>query len=363
MRRTIAAAVSWLLLILAACESRTDPDEQPSPAAGLDLHSFTIPREVGTGLLNAMSLDGSAAFVEEPDPAFPQLGCEGQPEPVMFRLPLEGGEREPVAGETALHGNLVRGGSNGRVAVIAGCESFLTSLHVGTETADGRLTDPKALTVQEPENFLLNPASVSWSSDGSRLLGALQHVDQPDGDAPQIVSVDPVTGAVTRLFDAELGTGVLRVGQTEDGSYVVASNFLVGLHGESGESRGRFSGKDFEISPDRRRVIAFGAGIVLIEQGSTSHADVLPPIEGGEISSVTFSPAGDAVAISRYSVGDGLVDIGIITLDDNRYSSVVTGGRYGRAHFTGDGAGVAFTQFGSEPDFTSRVFLTRFNNL
>lgn len=360
MRRTISAAVCCLLLLLTACESRTGPDDQPSPPPGPDLHSVTIPREVGTGLLNGMSLDGSAAFVEEPDPAFPQLGCEGQPEPVMFRLPLEGGEREPVAGETALHGNLVRGGSNGRVAVIAACESFLTSLYVGTETPDGRLTDPTALTVQEPENFLLNPASVSWSSDGSRLVGALQHVDQPDGDAPRIVAIDPVTGAVTRLFDAELGTGVLRVGQTEDGSYVIASNLVVSLHGESGESRGRFSGKDFEISPDRRRVIAFGAEITLIEQGSTSHTDVQPATEGWEISSVKFSPAGDAVAISRYSLGDGLVDIGIVTLGDNRYSSVVTGGRYGGPHFTGDGAGVAFTRFGSEPDFTSRVFLTRF---
>jgi hypothetical protein len=300
--------------------------------------------------------------VENPDPQFPEPGCEGQPESVMFRLALEGGEREVVGGDQApLRGTLVRGGSENRVAVVAGCESFFTDLFLAGETEDGRLTDVTRLTPGGiPDDFLLNPQSVSWDRDGDNLLAALQHQNAPDGDPSQVVTIDTQSGQVTRLFDAEQGTGVFRVGQLEDGTYVVSTNLTVTYRDEQGVVKAGFQGKDFEIAPDRESLVIFGRNVFLGTQGETRATEILAEQEGREISSVHFAPDGEAIVLTRYLLEGGQVEVGVASLEDKKFTSVVTGGQYGRPYFTGDGEALVFNEFGGEPDFTSRVYLTRF---
>jgi hypothetical protein len=363
-KRLLAGLLACLLVMAAACggsgDSDADSGDPGSPE--VDFHEVGSPEEIGTGLLDGASLDGSAVYVEEPDPQFPELGCEGQPEPVMFRLPVDGGEREVVGGgETPLKGNLVRGGSDGRVAVVAGCESFFTDLFIARESEDGRLSDVTAVPLTGiPENFLLNTSSFSWNRDGDKLLAALQHQNAPDGDPAQIVTIDPGSGQVTKLFDAEQGTGVFKVGQMENGTYLVSTNLVVTYRDEKGTVKAGFQGKDFEIAPDRQSLVIFGKNIFLGTQDETKATELVTEEAGREISSVAFSPDGSAIAFNRYALDGGQVEVGIATVEDRKFTSVVTGGQYGRSYFTGDGRALVFNQFSSEPDFTSRVYLAKF---
>ncbi len=362
--RFLAGLLACLFLAAAACgdSGQSDDDSGGPGSSEIDFHQVGRPQEIGTGLLDGTSLDGSAVYVEEPDPQFPELGCEGQPESVMFRLPVEGGEREVVGGgETPLKGSLVRGGSDGRVAVVVGCESFFTDLFVARESEDGRLTEVTKVTPAGiPENFLLNTSSFSWNGEGDKLLAALQHQDAPDGDPSQIVTIDPESGEVTKLFDAEQGTGVFRVGELEDGTYVVSTNLVVTYRDEKGTVKAGFQGKDFEIAPDRRSLVIFGKNIFVGTQGDTKATELVTEEAGREISSVAFSPDGSAIAFNRYVLDGGQVEVGIATIEDRKFTSVVTGGQYGRSFFTGDGRALAFNEFGSEPDFTSKVYVARF---
>jgi hypothetical protein len=363
-RRLLAALVACLFVAAAACGEGSGGANGGGigDAPSVNIHEFGTPEEIGTGLLDGASQDGSAVYVEEPDPQFPEPGCEGQPESVMFRLPVEGGEREVVGGESApLRGSLVRGGSDGRVAVVAGCESFFTDLFVAGESEDGRLTEVTRVTPAGiPEDFLLNPSSVSWNRDGDKLLAALQHQNAPDGDPAQVVTIDPQSGQVTKLFDAEQGTGVFRVGQLQNGTYVVSTNLVVTYRDEQGVVKAGFQGTDFEIAPDRKSLVIFGRNVFLGTQDETTAAEILAEEQGREISSVQFAPDGEAIVLTRYLLEGGQVEVGVASLEDRRFTSVVTGGQYGRAYFTGDGEALVFNQFGGEPDFTSKVYLTRF---
>ncbi|HEX2052229.1 MAG TPA: hypothetical protein VHJ78_00700 [Actinomycetota bacterium] len=347
------------LLFAAGCGGAGGGDgDGPGP---VDVTRFGTPREIGTGVLNGTTLDGSAAYVEEADERFPEPGCEGQPNPAMFRLPLAGGERQLVGGgDTPLHGNLVRGGSEGQVAIVAVCESFFTDLWIGRESRQGEISDLRRVTPSVPENFLLNATTVSWSNDGSTLLGALQDVNAPDGAPAQVVTINPESGQITKLFDAEQGTGVFKVGQMKNGRYVVATNLVVSFRDEAGVVLAGFQGQGFEIAPGGEEMVVFGRNLMRVPQGGTRASQVVEQIEGREITSAHFSPDGEAVAITRLIAGGGEVEVAIVTLEDSELTSVVTAAPYGPAWFSGDGRALVFTQLGGEPDFTSRVYVTRF---
>lgn len=361
--RLPAALLGLLLVFAAACggDGAGGGNGEGVGGSEVDVHRFDTPDEVGSGLLDGMTPDGSAAYVEEPDGRFPEPGCEGQPEPVMFLQPLDGGERTLAGdGETPLQGTIVRGGSEGRIAVVSACEQFFTDLFVASEAEDGTLSGIARVEPAVPDGFLLNAASLSWDASGSALLGALQHENAPDGDPAQVVSIDPSSGQVTKIFDAEQGTGVFKVGQMENGRYVVATNLVVSFRDEAGVVIAGFQGQGFEISPDKEQMVVYGRNLMLVEQDDTRARQLVEHIQGREISNADFSPGGGAVAINRYNIDGGEAEIAIVTPEDSKFTSVVTAGQYGRAFFSGDGRALGFNQFGSEPDFTSRLFVARF---
>lgn len=344
-------------MLLSACTTSAEP----GGTSGIDVHRFDTPEELGTGLVDGATPDGAALYIEEPDPALSKPGCEGQPESVMFRLPLDGGKRTVVGGDLApLRGHLIRGGSGGRVAVVAACESFFTRLVVAAESEDGTLSDLKEVVPEVVEGFLLNPSTVNWSRDGKALLAAVQDIDAPDGDPAQIVSIDPESGRIKKLFDAEQGTGVFNVGQMQNGDYVVATNLVVSLRDAEGVVKASFQGQGFEISPDRRRLAVFGRNLRMASQAGNRANEVVPEKEGLEVSGATFSPDGTALVFERYSVETGLVEISVVTPDDKRVTNVVTGAQYDRPYFTGDGKAVAFNLYTGEPDFATTVYVARF---
>ncbi|MEX0789920.1 MAG: hypothetical protein WD178_04010 [Actinomycetota bacterium] len=349
------------LLVPGACrpEIGFDPDATPSPAA--DIHTFGIPQLIGTGLLDGATPDGSAVYVEEPDPAFPQPGCEGQPQAVMFRMNLDDGGRTMVGnGTDPLRGRIVRGGSDGRIAVVAACESFFTGLVIAEESDGGELTETVAVTPQVPEGFLLNPSTINWDREGEGLLAAIQHIDAPDGDPAQIVTIDPETGRTAKLFDAEQGTGVFNVGQMQNGDYVVSTNLVVSFRDADGAVTANFQGQGFQITPDRRSVLVFGKKVVRAAQGSTRATEIVPELEGLEVSALELSPDGRALVFKRYSVETGQVELSVVSIEDRRLTNIVTGDQYDRPFFTGDGKALAFNWFRGGPDFETEVYLTRF---
>lgn len=346
--------------MLAACQPQPGP-ETADPGPAVDYHMFETPEKLGTGLVDGATPDGAALYVEEPDPAFPALACEGQPGSVMFRQPLDGSDRTVVGnGTDPLRGRLVRGGSGDRVAVVAACESFFTDLTIAEQAEDGALSDIKKVEPEVPDGFLLNPSTVAWSGDGRRLLAAIQDVDAPDGDPAQIVSIDPADGSITRLFEAEQGTGVFNVGQMQNGDYVVATNLVVSFRDRSGDVVAGFQGHDFQIAPDRRSMVVFGRTVRLATQGEDKAPVIVPEKEGLEVSSAEWTPDGRAVAFKRYAVETGQVEINVLTPDDEKVTNIVTGDDYDRPVFTGDGEALAFNLYSGEPEYLTEVYVARF---
>ena len=361
-RRFLLGVLAWALVSLSACAPAAENGGNVETPA-VDVHQFETPEELGTGLIDGATPDGEALYVEEPDPTLSKPGCEGQPESVMFRVPLDGGDRTVVGEDAApLRGHLVRGGSGGRVAVIAGCESFFSRLVVATESKDGTLTDLKEVVPEVAEGFLLNISTVNWSRDGKALLAAVQDVDAPDGDPAQIVSINPGSGRITKLFDAEQGTGVFNVGQMQNGDYVVATNLVVSFRDAKGVVKASFQGQGFEISPNRRRVAVFGRNLRMAPQGSNRASEIVPGKEGLEVSAAKFSPDGTAIVFERYSIETGQVEISLVTPADKKVTNVVTGAQYDRSFFTGDGKALAFNLYTGEPDFATKVYFTRFGS-
>ena len=266
---------------------------------------------VGTGLVDGSSLDGSAVFVEEEDPRFPQLGCEGQPEPVLFRLPLAGGERELVGnGEDHLHGRVVHGQGE-KIAIVSGCESFFTALWVGTESLDGRVTDLRKVPVQVGEGQVLAPFSISWSANGLSLLGAVNLV----GGGALVVSIDPDSGALTTVFDAQASSGVSQVGQLADGSYVLAAEFKVSIRNAEGAVTIQGAGNGFELAPDLLSVVAYGTEVLLLAPTVPRPVRMVPGKPGQQVTSASLSPDGRAV-VYNFADSAGTNEISLLTVAD-----------------------------------------------
>ena len=336
MRRTGRACALAVTLVMAGAGLAACGDDSPSttstssPSTTVPVVKYDQPSTVsliGTGLVDGSSLDGSALFVEEEDPRFPQLGCEGQPAPVLFRLPLAGGERELVGnGEDHLHGRIVHGQGE-KIAIVSGCEGFFTDLWVGTESLDGRVSDLRKVPVEVSDGQALAPFSISWSANGLALLGAVNIV----GGGALVVSIDPDSGAVTTVFDAQARSGVSQVGQLADGSYVVAAEAKVSIRDAQGTVKIQAAGNGFELATDLLTVIAYGSEVLLLAPTASRPVRLVPGKPGHEVTSASLSPDGRAVAYNFADVG-GTNEISLLTVEDAQNYKLAGPGALGRAH-------------------------------
>lgn len=329
-----------------------------TPPRAVDYGRPEAPRRVGTGFLDGASPDGRAAYVEEERPEFPEVGCEGQPQPVLVRLDLDDGRREVLATpQLAIRGEVVSG-RGGRVVLADGCEGFLSRLVVGTETPDGRLRDLREVPLAEGGGPI-NPASISWSRDAATLVGAQGSV--PDGD-PRVVRIDPGTGSVTPLFAvAGLGEVLLRVAELEGGGFAVAGGGRVELRTGDGRRESLADGNDFTVAPDGRTLIVFGRTVALLGVGQ-GPSQLVGADSGREITSADVAPDGRAVVYLTSSEGGADNRVRLVTLDDRRMVDVVGSGQWGRVLFSGDGAAVLFNQFFEAPRFVPDVVAVAFSS-
>lgn len=360
--RRIAVAV--LLVLSAGCgggggdqaggvSSTTTAPGAPTTSStvrAVDYHRQSAPAEVATGLLEGASPDGSSLYVTAIDPSLSRRGCEGQLEPILFRVPLAGGNRQVLGppGEP-VRGTILRGADRS-VALVAGCEEFLTAVRVGTETPDGQLRDLRRLDLSQ----LRNVSTLGWSGDGRTLL-AVARSESPGGRS-SILRVDPASGGATPLFTV---TGpVSQVGQLADGTFVIAGGGRVTLRDGAGAVRESVDAVGFKVAPDGRRLAAWGKVLRLVASGEpevtlatvAAATDLLGPAE--------FSPDGRALAYATTVQQDG--NVAVVTVADKKVTTVPGPGRYVRVFFTGDGRAVAFSRLAARPPDEGPVLVVRF---
>ena len=357
------------LLVSALAGCGNDGDEQTGPAATstttttvaastttsttsrpVDYHRPSAAREVGTGLLEGTSLDGSALYVTAIDATLSPRGCEGQPEPVLFRVPLAGGARQAAnAPGELVRGTLLRG-SERRIALVAGCEEFLSAVRTGSETPDGQLRDLRKIDLKQ----LGNAAILAWSGDG-RTLVAVSRSAAPGGTGT-VVRVDPATGATTPLFS--VSGPVTQVGQLADGTVVMAGAGKVTLRDGSGAVKETLDGIGFTVAPDARRLAVWGKALRLLTPGqrattlaTTGATDMLGPVQ--------FSPDGTALVYPTGSEQTG--QVAVVTVSDGKVTTLPGTGRFVRVFFTGDGKAVAFSRQAARLGDEATVFVVRFD--
>ncbi|MGQ0679664.1 MAG: hypothetical protein ACT4OM_08435 [Actinomycetota bacterium] len=354
------ALTQALLLFCAACTPPTDEPagDSTSPEKEIDYHSIAQPKPVGTGFLVETSLDGSALFVTDTDPTFPQPGCEGQPESVLQLLNLASGTRELLRnGDKPLKDQLFRGPA-GQTAMVDICEEFFVALQVGRESAGGQINN---VTVVDPAldagSELFAPFSFSWSNDG-RILAAIADIRAPDGNPPRLVAINPESSEITDLFEGNHGTGVFQFAQLAAGTYVESSNRVVNFRNSAGDLLAAFPGNGFTVTPDRTGVVTYGEVLATVSEGQSEATTLVPRKPGWEISSANVSPDGRAVAFNRYHLEGGMNEIGIVTIDDYRFTMITSGDGLGEPRFTGDGKALAFNLF-DPADGSAGVLLAR----
>lgn len=156
--------------------------------------------------------------------------------------------------------------------------------------------------------------------------------------------IDPQTGAVTELFSGGQGSGVFQVDQLENGTYVVSSNRVVTFRDATGKITSTFKGNGFTLTHDRRSVVMYGEQLTIASQSGAKARLLIGQKEQHEISGADVSPDGNAVIFTRYNIFNGMSELGLVTVADAEFSSIVTTMGLGESFFTGDGRGVAFTR-------------------
>lgn len=316
-------------------------------------------RIAGTGFVVETSLDGTGIYVQEEDPAFPEPGCEGQPSPVLFRLPVAGGDRELLATRNLpLRGSAERG-PDGQFVLRDGCEGFLSNLYVGTETPAGRLAGMVVVPDPNPDQDRLTLSSVTWSLDGKFLVGA-DNGPRPGGGR-WVVRIDPATGQAFDIFEVTgFDSDVFQVAELATGAYAVATTGTVEIRSATGERLAPVDGNGFAISPDRRMVAVHGAGLSLLTVDDLAPQVLVAARGGRQIDSVVFSPGGEAVAYVTSNEGGSDNELSVVTLADRKVTLATVPAMIGRPFFTGDGLSLVFNRFYPAPRFVPDVMVVTF---
>jgi hypothetical protein len=326
-----------------ACRDQATTPGPPSRGGGeVDYHQPEQPVEVGSGLLQAASRDGSALYVTA---AAGAATCGGQASSALYRLAIQGGQREALGSPAPpVAGSLLRG-KDGAVAV-AGCQS----VQVGVETADGHLHDLHPLPTDAGSLVALG-----WSSEGRSVLAATPAASA--SGRPSLVRIDVSSGGLTPLFT--LAGPVTQAAQLADGAYAVAGDGKVTIYDGNGSVRAVSDGDGFVLAPDGRRLVLWGKALQLLTVGQPEATVLLSAPTGQALGPADFSPDGRAVAFVTTTPGAGAVSV--VTLADGRVTGFSAApGAHPRVLFGSDGSLVAFNLAARGAVGEPTVFAVRF---
>jgi len=302
-----------VLLMLGACAAENPAPAESSSAATTEASAepepvTPVPGRLGQGYVQGVSLDGSYIYVSDVIPGTVGQGCEGAGENVLYRMPVDGGERNLATDDSGpARGSLIRGGTKNRVALIEACEENFTRAFVATESEDGRLFDLERVPV--PERSI--PRLTGWSNDGLYLLGV---TGDPAGDGQkpmQVVQLDPASGDTNTLFDTE---PIFRVAQLKNGSYVTQGSGTISVRNTTEVLR-TYQGDFFQMSPTGDRFAVLGAGLSLV--AGEGEAQTLVRASGESTTySVSFTADGRSLAYVQVRNQGPKVeaDLGVVTV-------------------------------------------------
>lgn len=265
------------------------------------------PVVLGTGSLTAVAPDGSHAIVRDVVDGLSETGCEGELEPVMLRVPIEGGDATPVfAGGEQYDGNLEELG-DGRAVLLSGCEEFLSEIVVFAWSADGVLSEPTVVP-RFSGDTIENLLDVAWS-DGDLVYG-VGTTFSFDGLDTRIVAIDLTTGAVTDVLPAE---DAIVVGRLAAESVAIGDGETVTVRPlGGGPATLTVPGEWLAVSPDGAALAVVGPGVVV--HRADTEPEALPVEAPGDapVIDVSWSPDGGRIAYIARGVTDtvGVIELG-----------------------------------------------------
>jgi hypothetical protein len=312
-------------------------------------------RVVGTGLVEAFTLDGNAIIVSDEDQRFSKRGCEGLPEDVLLRVPFDGGQREPIgtADGDPLKGHFRRT-SGGRVAVVEDCEEYLGRIFVAREAPEGWLG--QVVEVREQEGRWPKVAEiVVWSASPTHLLAATVTATNANYEPTEfaVVRIAVPSGTVEELF--RTGDPVFQVGQFSDGRVVSAGEGRVRVHGAPGKMTNEYEGDGFAIGPDGSLAI-LAEGLTVVPPSGGPARVLAPPKPGARVIQAGWAPGAEAVAYIRR--GDKNESVEIVTMEGT-VTELAKAAAW-RLAFSPDGRQLAFSQLRSEPTEPADAVVLRF---
>ena len=145
--------------------------------------------QLGDGLVEAMSPDASNVMVSRVVEGVSVPGCEGQPEPVLVLVPVAGGPAVPALPDTPEYNGSVTELALGRVALVAGCEEFLSGIVVADQAATGRSPAPPRCPVRAASRS--TPSSTSAPATRPRWWRSAAGSARPGTRRPSSASIWP----------------------------------------------------------------------------------------------------------------------------------------------------------------------------
>jgi WD40 repeat protein len=226
--------------------------------------------------------DSSAVLTLASDPALEKLGCEAQPEWVLFATPIAGGPKRPTSPTDPLrNGAILRRG--GVTVQVDYCEGFLAELSIIDQTPDGLVSNPRLVSVSEVGVSLGSQAPVfSLSLDGKSLYTTFTEEEGSN----TIAQLDLATGVFKQILP-EIDGG-RSIEDATDGRIVVSDGTIVRIIDAAGTVTQSYAASAFDVSDD-------GTRIALLRGQQVWVTDVGKPI--GEAATVS-SPTGEVVALS-----------------------------------------------------------------
>jgi hypothetical protein len=292
--------------------------------------------ELGDGLVEAMSPDGSNVIVSRVVDGLSAPGCEGQPEPVLVLVPVAGGEAVPALPDDPQYNGSITDLGSGQVALVAGCEEFLSGIVVANQAPTGALS--AATEVPSPTGQPIDAILDIGAADPAALV-ALASRFGATGNETAVVSIDLATGVTTELLrtaETDYLFGVLA-----DGTYAIGDGVEVRVvHPITGQELSAYPGEFLAVSPDGRTLAVVGPGVVLVAPPAAP-APLLEPAAGeAPVIDAAWAPAGDRLAIVRRGVEDTLA----VVDRAGQVTELDTARRIVRLAWSADGSVLAYTR-------------------
>jgi len=292
--------------------------------------------QLGDGLVEAMSPDGSNVMVSRVIEGLSVPGCEGQPEPVLVLAPVAGGEAVAALPDNPEYNGTVTDLGSGRVALVAGCEEFLSGIVVTDQAPTGALSG--ATEVPSPSGQPIDAILDIGAADPAALV-ALAGRFGATGNETAVVRIDLATGVTTELL--QTGEADFLFGVLADGTYALGDGVEVRVvHPITGQELSAYPGEFLAVSPDGTTLAVVGPGVVLVSPPAAPAPLLEPPAGEAPVIDAAWAPAGDRLAIVRRGVEDTLAVVDragtVIELDTAR--------RIVRLAWSADGSTLAYTR-------------------